>query len=291
VSPLLPGVAAACCVLLAGAGLRLLVVPGFDAPVLRRYDTAPATGSVTNRLFEAIGRRAVPLQSRLAPGRGHERLRRRLLAAGGPAGVGVGVDRFLARRAGGVLSGLLLGCYWIATGSTLVGIAVGGLLAGRADVALRLAVRRRRDEIERTLPDLLDVLSVTVLAGSSFRIGLARVAREFRGALPEDLLTTLGRMELGVDRRSAFEELRDRSAAPSLHKFVAAVLQAEELGSSLSGALADLATEMREAEGHRTRRRADSADKTVALITTLILLPGMVLLVLTVFFASLGSAG
>lgn len=285
---LLP-VAAAGCVLLAGTGARLLTVPGFDAPVLvRRVETRPP-GSITNRMFERLGRPLVPVLSRLMLARGRERLAGRLQAAGGLSGVGV--DRFLARRAGGIAAGLVLGGYWVATGSSIIGIAIGAVLALRADVLLRSAARRRQDDIERTLPDLLDVLAVTVLAGASFRLGLARVAEAFSGALPEELLTTLRRMELGVDRRTAFEELRERNPAPSLRKFIAAVLQAEELGSSLSGALDDLAAEVRKAESHRVRRRADSVDKTVALITTLILLPGMVLLVLTVFFGSLRLGG
>ena len=288
-NPAVLALAGAGCMLLAGLGVRLLVVPGFDAPVFVRRVEIRAPGSITNRMFERLGRPLVPLLSRLMLARGRERLRGRLLAAGGLGGIPV--DRFLARRAGGLAAGLVIGGYWVLTGSSAIGIAIGAVLALRADVLLRSAARRRQEEIERTLPDLLDVLAVTVLAGASFRLGLARVAEAFAGALAEELLTTLRRMELGVDRRTAFEELRDRNPAPSLRKFVGAVLQAEELGSSLSGALDDLAEDVRKSEAHRVRRRADSIDKTVALITTLVLLPGMVLLVLTVFFGSLNLRG
>lgn len=282
-------VAAGCCVLLAGLGARLIAVPAFDAPVLVRRTTAKPTGSVTNRMFERLGRPLAPGLARLLPAGAQDRLAGRLLAAGGLGGVGV--DRFLARRMGGITAGLVLGGYWALTGSSVTGAVIAAVLALRADVLLRAAARRRQDEVDRTLPDLLDVLAVTILAGASFRLGLARVAEAFSGALSEELVTTLRRMELGVDRRTAFEELRERNPAPSLRKFVAAVLQAEELGSSLSGALGDLSADIRKAEGYRARRRADSVDKTVALITTLILLPGMVLLVLTVFFGSLQLGG
>ena len=288
-SPAVLAFAAAGCLLLAGAGVRLMVVPGFDPPVFVRPVEVRAAGSVTNRMFERLGRPLVPLLSRLMLARGRERLRARLLAAGGLGGIPV--DRFLARRAGGLAAGLVLGGYWLATGSAVIGILIGAVLALRADVLLRSVARRRQEEIERTLPDLLDVLAVTVLAGASFRLGLARVAEAFHGALAEELVTTLRRMELGVDRRTAFEELRERNPAPSLRKFIGAVLQAEELGSSLSRALDDLAEDVRKSEAHRVRRRADSVDKTVALITTLVLLPGMVLLVLTVFFGSLKLGG
>lgn len=288
-NPLLLPATAGACVLVAGLGVRLLAVAGFDAPVRVRPAAPKRVGSITDRLAEWIGRPVAPSLTRLLPDRSYARLESRLQAAGGLGGTGAG--EFMARRAGGVTVGLVVGGLWVATGSTVVAALFAAVIGLRADVLLHLAAKRRQEEIGRMLPDLLDVLSVTITAGASFRLGLARVAEAFDGALSDELLTTLRRMELGVDRRTAFTELRDRNPAPSLRKFVAAVLQAEELGSSLSGALGALATEVRAAAGHQARRRADSVDKSVALITTLILLPGMVLLVLTAFFGGIDFGG
>ena len=281
--------AAACCVLLAGAGVRLLALPAFDAPVLVRASTARRAGSVTDRLFARLGRPLHPVMARLTGDRGRARLAARLAAAGsGGGGSDVTVEHFLASRAGGIVAGLLAGSAYLLTGSVLLGPVIAGVLILRADVLLWSAARRRQDEIERSLPDLLDVLTVTLLAGASFRLGLSRVTQAFSGPLAEELTTTLRQMDVGIGRRQAFEELRDRNPSPSLRRFVAGVLRAEELGSSLAAGLSDLSADVRKLAAQQARRRADSADKTIAMITTLVLLPAMILLVLSVFFGSIG---
>ena len=61
------------------------------------------------------------------------------------------------------------------------------------------------------------------------------------------MLLALRQMELGASRRAAFEALRDRNASEQLSSFVAAQLQAEELGVPLSEALDDIAADMRRA--------------------------------------------
>jgi tight adherence protein C len=286
-APLLLAAAAGCLVLLAGTGVRLLAVPGFDVPLAVRPGAAKRSGSLTNRLFGWLGRPLTPLVTRLTGPRGRRRLAARLAAAGRPAGV----DAFLAQRAGGILAGVVAGGGYLLTVSAVLGTLLAAALAGRADLLLWSAARRRQEEIERVLPDLLDVLTVTILAGASFRLGLARVSSAFDGALPAELTITLRQLDVGVSRRQAFEELRDRSTSPSLRRFVAGVLQAEELGSSVSGMLTGLAADMRKLATQGARRRADSADKTLALITTLVLLPAMILMVLSVFFGSIHVGG
>jgi tight adherence protein C len=281
--------AAAGCVLLAGAGVRLLVVPAFDVPSATRQASVTSSGSIVDRLFARIGRPVVPILDRLGGWRGRRRLAGRLAAAGGLGGVTV--EGFLARRAGGIVAGLVLGGAYVWTGRLQLGVIIAVVLILRADFILRSAARRRQDEIEGALPDALDVLSVTILAGASFRLGLARVAEAFTGALSEELTTTFRQIEVGVARRQAFEELRDRNTSPALRRFVAAVLQAEELGTSLARTLTDLSTDMRKQVLQQARRRADSADKVIALVTTLILLPAMTLLVLSVFFGSIDIGG
>ena len=286
-NPLLIAVAGAACVLVAGVGTRLLLVPAFAAPVLVRVEVRTPPGSIVDRLFDRLGRPLAPLLRRITGDRARRGLQARLDAAGGLNGTTV--DRFLARRAGGIGLGLAIAVAYVLTGRTLIGLMIGAVLAVRADWALRGAASRRQSEIERTLPDLLDVLGVTILAGASFRVGVARVAQALPGALAEELTTTLRQMDVGVSRRRAFEQLRDRNPAGGLRRFVAGVLQAEELGSSLSTVLDDLAIDMRKTFAQQARSRADSMDKSIALVTTTILLPAMILLVLSVFFGSIGA--
>ncbi len=94
------------------------------------------------------------------------------------------------------------------------------------------------------------------------------------------MLTVLRQMELGQERREAFLALRERNRSESLKSFVAAQLQAEELGVPLAEALNDIATDMRRTAYQAARRRAARAAPRVSLIVTTLIVPGAMLLIL-----------
>lgn len=271
------------CVLIAGLGVRLMMVPvtGVDDPVAAAG--SENTHLLTDRLFERVGRGL----ARFAAFGDRGAVAQRIAAAGGL--YGLREEQFFARRAGGLVLGLVVGGLLFWSGSRYVGVFVGVAIALQADYRLRSAARRRQDEIERTLPDLLDILSITLLAGTSFRAGLIRVAHSLPGVLSDELKTLNQQMEVGVSRRQAFTQLRERNPAPSIRRLVAGVLQAEELGHSLSDTLTDLATQMRSTGARTARKRADNTDKTISLLTATLLLPALVLLVLAIFLGGLNG--
>jgi tight adherence protein C len=94
------------------------------------------------------------------------------------------------------------------------------------------------------------------------------------------MLTALRQMELGASRRQAFLALRERSTSESLASFIAAQLQAEELGVPLSEALNDIADDMRRTAHQNARRRASRAAPRVSLIVTTLIVPGAMILIL-----------
>ena len=100
------------------------------------------------------------------------------------------------------------------------------------------------------------------------------------GPVGEEMLLALRQMELGASRRSAFEALRDRNASEQLSSFVAAQLQAEELGVPLSDALGDIAADMRRAAHQDARRRAARAAPRVSLVVTSLIVPGTMILII-----------
>jgi tight adherence protein C len=269
------------CVLLAGVSVRMLTVPvvGVVSPVAASVDSDAQ--SITDRLFERVGRGLVRFA---ALGDGGS-VGRRIAAAGGLDGLTP--TRFFARRGGGVVIGLLVGALLIWSGYRFIGAFAALTIALQADYRLRSAARQRQDEIERLLPDLLDILSITLLAGTSFRAGLTRVAQSMPGVLSDELRTLNQQMDVGVSRRQAFAQLRDRNPSPSIRRLVGGVLQAEELGHSLSDTLTDLATQMRSTGARTARKRADSTDKTISLLTATLLLPALVLLVIAIFLGGL----
>jgi len=273
------------CLVLAGLGVRLLAVPvvGVIGPASAAGDEEAE--SLIDGLFERAGR---SLARFAAIGDGGA-VARRIAAAGGANGLTE--ERFFARRAGGVVLGLAVGGMPFALGERFLRAFAALAIALQADYRLRAAARRRQEEIERLLPDLLDILSITLLAGTSFRAGLTRVAQALPGALSDELQKLNQQMEVGVSRRQAFAQLRDRNPSPSIRRMVGGVLQAEELGHSLSDTLTDLAGQMRSTGARTARKRADSTDKTISLITATVLLPAMVLLVIAIFMGGLRVGG
>ena len=91
------------------------------------------------------------------------------------------------------------------------------------------------DALERDLPDFVDILSITVRAGTGYRAALDRVSASLSGPPAEEIRLTLRQMDLGATRREAFEALRKRNDSRTLDIFVGAQLQAEDL---LAGVLA-----------------------------------------------------
>jgi tight adherence protein C len=110
---------------------------------------------------------------------------------------------------------------------------------------LAAAQRKRQESLDRDLPDMLDVLAVTVSAGVAFRPALARVSARFAGPLADELGLTLSQMANGASVREAFEDLRARNSSEALGQFVTAFLQSEELGAPLTDALNQIALDMR----------------------------------------------
>ncbi|MER7917854.1 MULTISPECIES: DUF5936 domain-containing protein [unclassified Streptomyces] len=231
-----------------------------------------AVGSVIDRM----GMRYAPLVLRLMGPRLVARYRRRIDLAGNPGGLTI--DRYAARRAvygalGGVgfLVFLLRGQWFVAVLLLLFG-------AFWTEVGIWSAIRVRRDVIERTLPDFLDVLAVVVSAGLGFRQALDRVASRYEGPWADELRITLRQMDLGMSRRHAFAELRRRNDSEQVAMFVTALQQGEELGAPIVDTLVSLAKDMRRTDAQNARRKAARAVPKATLMITTFMVPATMLL-------------
>jgi tight adherence protein C len=139
--------------------------------------------------------------------------------------------------------------------------------------------KERQEEVDRSLPDFLDVLAVTVSAGLDFRAALGRVSDAFEGPLPEEVRTALQQMALGESRREALEGLRTRNSSESLSEFVSALQQAEDLGSPLQSALTEIAADVRRSYAQEARRKAAKVEPRLSLLLTVTLIPASLLIV------------
>ncbi|MBD3011380.1 MULTISPECIES: DUF5936 domain-containing protein [unclassified Streptomyces] len=242
-----------------------------------------AVGSAVDRL----GMRYAPLVLRLMGEKRVARVRRRIDLAGNPGGLTV--DRYAARRAVYGALGFVGALVMLLRGQVLLALLLVAFGLFWIEVGIWAAVRERKDAIERTLPDFLDVLAVVVSAGLSFRQALDRVAEKYEGPWADELRITLRQMDMGVSRRQAFEELRKRNDSEQVAQFVTALQQGEELGAPIVDTLIAIANDMRRTDAQNARRRAARAVPKATMVITTFMVPGTMVLLVAGFFIGSGT--
>jgi tight adherence protein C len=274
--PIVVGLAALACALVAVQGYRMARSPRLHSlgylELVESSSVGPARRSLLGRLLGFLDR---VIGGRVLGQLGSDsrsKVRDSIVRAGSPDGVTV--ESLVQRQATWALLGLLAGGLLLVRGSYLgLLIPVAGWFLPR--YALWSTSRRRTAAIERSLPDFLDVLAVTISAGLGFRSALRRVATLVDGVVSEEMLVALRQIDVGASRRTAFEDMRERTMSPSLNNFITAFLQAEELGTPLSGFLEVYSTELRRTAGQRARTAAARANPKISLILTLVIMPAI----------------
>src|SRR6184192_2156684 len=204
----------------------------------------PFSERVLRPAIERLG----SMLSRSTPQKARQDLLNRLELAGRPGNLTP--EDFMAIRlvaaaifaALGLLVGLLLGnpVYLV------ISLAVGAILGYYAPVAwLKQKVDGRRAEIQKNLPDALDLLVICVDAGLGFDAALARVTDKYKNALSELLAKALREVSLGRPRLEALDEMGRNSGVEDLHNFIQAVIQSEQFGTGIGKILRIQADEMR----------------------------------------------
>ncbi|MET8880504.1 DUF5936 domain-containing protein [Streptomyces rubiginosohelvolus] len=236
-----------------------------------------AVGSGIDRL----GIRWAPAVLRMMGPKAVNKKRRQIDLAGNPGGLTI--DRYAARRAVYGALGILGAFSMLLRGQLFLALLMVAFGLFWVEAGIWSAIRVRREHIERTLPDFLDVLAVVVSAGLGFRQALDRVAEKYEGPWSDELRITLRQMDMGVSRRQAFEELRRRNDSEQVAMFVTTLQQGEELGAPIVETLIQIANDMRRTDAQNARRKAAKAVPKATFAVTTFLLPGTLLL-LTVGF-------
>lgn len=245
---------------------------------------APFTDRV---IFPIIGKFA-SLARYFSPRMLEEDLRRRLAQAGNPAGfdattfLAVKALAFVALPALVLVVPLLNGR--VDLRSIVLAIVVAVLGWKLPDLWLSGRVSARQRQIERGLPDALDLIVVCVEAGNSLEAAMANVTIKLRGPLGEEFDRTLREISLGKPRRDALRDLGKRTGVADLQSFLAAILQADQLGVSIAHVLRV------QADAMRVRRR-QRAEEQAAKVPVKMLLPLVGLIFPAIFIVVAGPVG
>jgi len=151
------------------------------------------------------------------------------------------------------------------------------------ELYLKSQEKQRRESILRSLPDLLDLISVSVEAGLGFDGALQKVCEKSRGPLTDEFERSLQELNLGKPRREALRDMADRINVDDVTTFLASIIQADQLGVSITNVLR---LQSRQVRNNRRMRAEEQAQKAPIKI----LLPLLLFIFPTILIVLLGPA-
>ncbi len=219
---------------------------------------APMSERVVAPLLDGL----TGIATRFTPKGYGEKVAQKLVHAGNPPNYNV--DKILVMKLGGLVSIVAWIPLFLMLGFQGMIYIVAVLVAwGCAfiypDVLLNRMVEDREKEISRKLPDILDLLVISVEAGLGFEQALDRTCTAVPGALSDEFRRMLHEIRIGSTRADALRAMADRSDVPELRGFILAMLQADTFGVSVSRLLRSQAAETRTRRRLRAQEQAQKA--------------------------------
>ena len=138
----------------------------------------------------------------------------------------------------------------------------------------------RRKEMEKSLPDIIDLLVISVEAGLGFEAAMSRVVQAVPGELSREFSRTLQETRVGVSRHKALRALAERTDVDDLNAFVLALIQADQFGVSIARMLRVQADEMRVRRRQRAQEKAFAAPVKLVFPLVLCIFPSMFVVLL-----------
>ena len=204
-------------------------------------------------------------------------------------GWSITVDDYNAMQVAAMIIGVILGALLGLTMRVdMMRLLFYALLGGYGGFAiLRFVVTsqatKRKKALERQLPDMLDLLSVSVEAGLGFEQALFEITQNMEGPLVDEIAVTYREMSMGRSRRDALILLGERCDTEDVKSFTGALVQAGQLGISIKNVLQAQAAALRRTRRNRVQEQA-------AKMSTKILLPMLIFIFPVLFIVLLGPS-
>jgi tight adherence protein C len=178
--------------------------------------------------------------------------------------------------------GLIVGLFgFLAVGPSLITVLVvaGGAALGwqMPAVVIRGRGTRRLRQIDKDLPELIDLLIATVEAGMGFGGSLKLVADRLPGALGDEIRLTIRQQNLGISTTEALEDMLERCDSLSMRSFVRTVVRGESLGLSISPILRELTVDMRRRRRQTLQERMHKAPVKVLFPLMFLIMPALMI--------------
>ena len=192
----------------------------------------------------------------------------------------LGVKAF-ASLVGAVGGSALVNAITADTTQTLIAIPAGLILGFKApDFYLSSKAGKRANEVLETLPDALDLLTISVEAGLGFDAAIVKMTEKMKGALAEEFKRAAGEQRVGKSRQDALRAIVERVEQKELQNFISAIIQADQLGVSMSKVLRIQSEQLRMERRQRAEERAAKAPVIIMLPTIGCIFPSLFIVIL-----------
>ncbi|APX03140.1 type II secretion system F family protein [Arthrobacter sp. QXT-31] len=223
-----------------------------------RLNIRRSKGVQNNRAAESQPARFVEIGERLAP-KGYISWLDKLLArAGRPSGMPLA--RLLVIKPALALVAALFGLMFFlgspSLGTFLLSLFVTALLYMVPDILVHGRGAKRQSTIALELPNMLDQCLISVEAGLGFEAAMARIGKNGKGPLAEEIVRTLQDMQAGRSRKESYIAMSQRVEVPDLRSFVRAIVQADTYGIAIASVLRVQAKQMRVKRRQRAEEKA-----------------------------------
>lgn len=212
-----------------------------------------------------------------------ERLRANLQMAGNPGNISpnmfIGLRMALAITLAFVISLLVIGRlpFIQALAGVAIAFMIGYILPG---IWLDRKIKERKKNILKALPDALDLLCISVEAGLAFDLALQRVAQKWDNELSREFQRVLQDIRLGRTRREALRDMAARTGVEDVQTFVSAVIQADQLGVSMSKILRIQSDQLRTRRRQRAEEAAQKAPVKMLIPMVFLIFPALFVVIL-----------
>lgn len=160
-------------------------------------------------------------------------------------------------------------------------IVMAGLLASLMPIViLNIKIENRKKTIFNQLPEVLDLLSVSVEAGLSFDGAMRRILDRMKGPLVEECRKLMGDIRMGMIRKTALQKMAERCGVEEVSLFVTSIIQAERLGTSMGRTLQIQAENVRERHRQYVRTLALKAPIKIIFPLVFFIFPALLIVAL-----------
>jgi tight adherence protein C len=251
---------------------------GFSTPVAQTAPSNPVRG-VFDALAAGLGNAFAARLSALK----EAEIRRQLMTAGL---YNLTPKRFVGYR---VIAAFLVPVtmLWLTaslgypTALSFLAVILGGMMGWVTPmVVVRHRADRRADEVEQELPELIDLLVVTVEAGMGFTGSMQIASTRIEGPLGDELRLAMQEQNMGLSIEESLRNMLERCETPSMRAFVRSVLQGESLGVSIGQIMRNLADEMRKRRKANAEERAQRAPIKILFPLIFLIFPAMFIVLL-----------